>query len=244
MTRLYICFLKELPCKFIIRQLILFIEDYLYKEFAELRPYQFLSIYAILNEGRQSVTEKSIIEFASPDIIAKSKILNLVNAMQFKDLYGLDLISEFKATQTELKQAETFYNEFLEYKDDKEPAEEYELVQHWAEDLKLDNLFELQSEKQYRKNQNSDSIFDELIKDPLGIKERDPIKERQMKDFQESQKNLGTNMAVMWFMVDALQYFEGMSKEEIRKIAFEIALQGTQGYNPDKKDYRIPLIPE
>ena len=32
-----------------------FIEDYLYKEFAELRPYQFLSIYAILNEGRQSI---------------------------------------------------------------------------------------------------------------------------------------------------------------------------------------------
>ena len=60
--------------------------------------------------------------------------------MQFKDLYGLDLISEFKATKAEVKQAEKFYNEFLEYRDDKKPAEEYELVLHWAEDLKLDNI--------------------------------------------------------------------------------------------------------
>jgi hypothetical protein len=45
------------------------------------------------------------------------------------------------------------------------------------------------------------------------------------------------------FMVDALQYFEGMPKEKIKQIAFEIAGQGTQGYRPDKKDYRISSIP-
>jgi hypothetical protein len=30
-----------------------------------------------------------------------------------------------------------------------------------------------------------------------------------------------------------------MPKDEIKKIAFEIAMQGTQGYRPDKDDYRI-----
>ena len=64
-----------------------------------------------------------------------------------------------------------------------------------------------------------------------------------MKKFQESQKSMGTNMAVMFFMIDALQFFEGMPTEKIKKIAFEIALQGTQGYSPDKKDYTINLIP-
>jgi hypothetical protein len=34
-----------------------------------------------------------------------------------------------------------------------------------------------------------------------------------------------------------------MPTEKIKKIAFEIALQGTQGYSPDKKDYTINLIP-
>jgi len=33
-----------------------------------------------------------------------------------------------------------------------------------------------------------------------------------------------------------------MTKEEIKKIAFEIAMQGTQGYRPDKDDYRISSI--
>ncbi|MBK9982087.1 MAG: hypothetical protein IPP15_06600 [Saprospiraceae bacterium] len=33
------------------------------------------------------------------------------------------------------------------------------------------------------------------------------------------------------------------SKEKIKKIAYEIALQGTLGYRPDNKDYRISLIP-
>jgi hypothetical protein len=51
-------------------------------------------------------------------------------------------------------------------------------------------------------------------------------------------------MAVVFFMVDALRFFEGMPKEEIKNIAIEIALQGTQGYNPDKKDYTINLIPD
>jgi hypothetical protein len=44
------------------------------------------------------------------------------------------------------------------------------------------------------------------------------------------------------FMVDALQYFDGKSNEEIKKIAYEIAMQGTQGYRPDKDNYRINSI--
>ncbi len=222
----------------------LFIENYLYHEFAELRPYQFLSLFALISEGLQAVTDKRIVELSPKDILSKSKIYNLVNAIQFMDLYGFDLINEFKATQAELQLAHKFYDEYTEYKDNKEPAEEYELVLHWAEDLKLDKFFELEGELQYRKRGNIDSFFDDLKKDPLGINERDPIKEREMKQFQESQKSIGTNMAVVMFMVGAMQYFEGMSLEEIKKIAFEIAIQGTQGYNPNKDDYTVNSIPD
>jgi Flp pilus assembly protein TadD len=221
----------------------LFIENYLYSEYSELRPYQFLSIYALLNEGIQAVTLKKIVEVTPPFVLSKSKILNLINALQFKDLFGIDLTGSFKPTQTELNQARQLYNEYLEYKEDKEPAEEYELIQNWAEDLKLEKFFELQSELQYRKNKDTNAIFESLQNDPLGIQEPDPEKERLMKKFQESQKSMGTNMAVMFFMIDALQFFEGMPTEKIKKIAFEIALQGTQGYSPDKKDYTINLIP-
>ena len=221
----------------------LFIENFLYDEYPELRPFQFLSLFSIINNGIHAVTEKNIVKLSPPDILSKSRILNLVNALQFKELFGIDLTDKFKATQAETHRAKQFYNEYLEYTEDKEPAEEYELVQHWAEDLKLDHYFELRSEIQFRKNKNTDSIFDSLQNDPLGMEDRDPAKERQMKKFQESQKTIGTNMAVVFFMVDALQFFKGMSTETIKKIAVEIALQGTQGYSPDKEDYTINLIP-
>lgn len=221
----------------------LFIENFLYNEYSELRPFQFISLFTMIQEGLQAVTDKQIVELSPPDILSKSKIYNLVNAIQFKELFGLDLIKEFKATPAELQQAQGFYDEFLEYREDKKPAEEYELLLHWAEDLKLDKNFELVGENQYRKRGNVDSFFESLQVDPLGINERDPIKEREMKQFQENEKSIGTNMAVVMFMVDAMQYFEGMNLGKVKKIAFEIAMQGTQGYRPDKKDYSINSIP-
>jgi hypothetical protein len=158
-------------------------------------------------------------------------------------LYGFDFIKDFNATPIELKQATTFYEEYLEYVADKEPAEEYELVLHWAEDLKLDKNFELVSENEFRtKRTNIDNLLESIEKDTFDIETKDPYKEREMEKFQESQKEIGTNMAVVMFMVDALQFFDGMPKEEVKKIAFEIAMQGTQGYRPDKDDYRISTI--
>lgn len=221
----------------------LFIEDYLYNEYSNLRPYQFISLYTLIKEGLKAVTDKKIVELSPKDIISKSKVYNLVNAIQFKELFGIDFIKDFYATPSELKQANDFYEEYLEYKDDKEPAEEYELVLNWAEDLKLDKNFELVNEVEFRtKRTNIDNLLESIEKDPFDLESKDPYKKRQMDKFQKSQKEMGTNMAVVMYMVDALQFFEEKSKEEIKKIAFEIAMQGTQGYRPDEEGYRINSI--
>jgi tetratricopeptide (TPR) repeat protein len=221
----------------------LFIEEFLFNEFTDLRPYQFLSLHNLLQEGLKAVTDKKIVELSPKDIISKSKIYNLVSALQFKDLFGFDFIEDFNATPIELKQANDFYNEYLQYKDDKEPAEEYELVLHWAEDLKLDKNFELVSENEFRtKRTNIENLLSSIENDPYELESKDPYKEREMEKFQKSQQGIGTNMAVVMFMVDALKFFEGMPQEEIKKIAFEIAMQGTQGYRPDIDNYRISSI--
>ena len=221
----------------------LFIENFLYNEFAELRPFQFISLYNMLQEGLKAVTDKKIVELSPKDIISKSKVYNLVNAIQFKELFGFDFIKDFNATSIELKHATDFYDEYLQYKDDKEPAEEYELVLHWAEDLKLDKNFELVNEHEYRtKRTDIDNLLSSIEKDPYDLESKDPYKQREMDKFQKSQEQIGINMAVAMFMVDALQFFEGKPKEEIKKIAFEIATQGTQGYRPDKDDYRINSV--
>jgi tetratricopeptide (TPR) repeat protein len=221
----------------------LFIENFLFNEYSELRPYQFISLYTLIQEGLKAVTDKRGTELTPKEIVSKSKIYSLVNAIQFKELFGIDFIKDYQASPIELKQANEFYQEYLQYKEDKEPAEEYEMVLHWAEDLKLDKNFELVNEVEYRtKRTDIDNLLTSIEKDPYDLESKDPYKEREMDKFQKSQESIGTNMAVVMFMVDALQFFEKKSKEEIKIIAFEIAMQGTQGYRPDKKDYRINSI--
>lgn len=221
----------------------LFIENFLHNEYVDLRPFQFISLYTILQDSIKAITDKNIIEISPKEIVSKSKVYNLVNALQFKELFGLDFIKDFNATQIEMKLATDFYEEYNQYKDDKEPAEEYELVLHWAEDLKLDKNFELVNEQEYRtKRTDIDNLLSSIEKDPYDLDSKDPYKQREMDKFQKSQEEIGLNMSVAMFMVDALQFFESKSQDEIKNIAFEIAMQGTQGYRPDKDDYRINSV--
>ncbi|MBF4473060.1 tetratricopeptide repeat protein [Flavobacterium sp. HJJ] len=221
----------------------LFIEDFLYNEYQDLRPYQFVSLLKLVQDGIKAVTDRQVLELTPKDVVSKTKIYNLVGAFQIKDLYAIDFISEYNATKIELDTANKFYQEYLEYKADRKPAEEYELVQHWADDLKLGNYFELVGEKQYRKRKNIDDFIGDLEKDPFGVNENDPVNEKEMKTFLENQEDLGLNMAVVMFMVGALEFFERKSEDEIKKIAFEIAMQGTQGYDPNIKNYKLSSIP-
>lgn len=218
----------------------LFIEHFLYNTYSDLRPYQFLSTYAITKEGQKAVTDKRAVELSPRKILSDSKVYNVVNALQLKDLYGVDLASSFNALSTEQKTAEKFYDEFKEYEKDRQPAEEYELVQHWADDLRLGKYFELIDELTYRDQRaNPLQALAAIEEDPFDLKGNNSYKESEMSTFQEKAKELGLNMAVVMYMVDALQYFNTLGKEQIRSIAMEIAMLGMHGISPDKKGYKL-----
>lgn len=221
----------------------LFIEQLIYDRFPELRPWQMVSLRNLIETGIQAVTEKKVLEYTPTALVSKTRIYNLVNAMQYRDLYGADLVMLHKPTAAELKQAEAFYAEYLEYRNDRQPAEEYELVQHWAEDLKLDGYFELVGEKQYRRRANPQEMMEALEADPLGMEDHDPAKEREQRKFDKWQQSGDVNMAVVFYMVAALQYLEKLPPEKVQRIAWDIAMQGTQGFSPDKEDYTVPSIP-
>jgi len=222
----------------------LFIEDKLFQEYKEIRPYQLLSLYSIISDGIKATTDKNIISLSPVSILRASKILNLIGAYQFRDLYGIDLTANFKATALEEKTAKEMYSEFYEYRDDRESGEEYELIENWAKDLKLENYFELVDEEINGREASFNDIIEKIERDPFDVESRDPVKEKEMDEFQRSQKEMGTNMAVVMFMVDALEFFHKMPKQKIKEIAYEIALQGTQGYRPENKNYIIGLIPD
>lgn len=220
----------------------LFIEDRIYKKYQEFRPVQFLSLLRLLREGKEATTHKNIINNAPNSVISKSKVLNLVNALLFKDLFGFDMISDFKPTKVELKQAQEFFAEFNEYRDDKAPGEEYEIIQHWGEDLALDNFFELIPEQE-DKRKTVDDALEAMNRDPYGQEEEDPSNERKMKKFFNEHSRGEINMAVAMYMVTAIEYFKRMSKPGIKKIAFELATLGMTGIDPKKtKGYSVPSI--
>jgi len=221
----------------------LFIENFLYNEFAELRPYQFISLYNLLDVALKAVTEKDIVEISPKDILSKNKIYNIVNGLQFNDLYGIDLTADFKPTKAELNEAIQFYTEFLEYKDDRQPAEEYELLQHWADDLNLSDYFQLVDETEFHSENAAEKSMQNLFeKINMHASESANDKETEMRRFLASQQANGTNADVVIFMVEALNYFEKLPVETIKTVAVKIALQGAQGYDP-LKQYTLDAFP-
>tara|TARA_R110002050_G_scaffold158381_3_gene287672 strand:+ start:9793 stop:11754 length:1962 start_codon:yes stop_codon:yes gene_type:complete len=219
----------------------LFIEDRIYENYPELKVYQFLSLYRLLQEGIEATTKPEIIKQSPSNILSVSKILNLINALHFKELFALDLISDFKPSKSELKLANDLYAEFEEYRNDKAAGEEYELIQHWAEDLKLSNYFELVPEDKHRQK-NVDDVLDEMVSDPYSFNTQDSAQERKMKKFLNSYSDKDVNPAVAFHMMAAIEYFNEMEKSNVKTIAFEFATLGLAGIAPEKSGYSIPSM--
>ena len=219
----------------------LFIEDRIHNRFPELRPFQFLSLLAMIQEGIQATTKPEIVKYTPKDILSKSKIFNLISAIHFLNIYKVNLVQDHNPSTLELNQAKELYNEFLEYRADKSPGEEYELVQHWAEDLKLDSYFDLVPEYEY-KRKTIENVLSEIENDPYGLETRDPSKERKMKKFLESHKSSEFNQAIAMYMVGAIEFLKPMAKSEVKELAFEFATLGINGIDPKKDGYSIPSI--
>lgn len=219
----------------------LFIEDFLYQNFPKLRPFQLISLMRLIEESINAVTDKAILKTFPNDLISKNKIYNIVMAMQFKELFGIDIIERYKANKTEMSAANDFYEEFKEYQDDFRPGEEYELVQHWAEDLDLNNYFQLVPENQ-QESKTVEAVLAEMQIDPYGVNTRDKTEERNMKAFLKQHADGNTNKAVVMHMVGALQYFKPLPIENVKLLAFEFATLGIAGIDPKKENYSIPSI--
>lgn len=187
------------------------------------------------------VRSPRVVKNSPSGVLSKSKILNLVNATHFKELYGVDLIAEHRPSKLEMNRARELYKEFEEYRADKAPGEEYELVQHWGEDLDLDSYFQLVPEDEHGKK-TIESVLSEMESDPYGLNTLDPSKERKMKKFLDIHSDKGINSAVAMYMVGALEYFTPLEQAEVKKIAFEFATLGIAGIDPKKNGYTVPSI--
>lgn len=175
--------------------------------------------------------------------------------MHFEHLFGLRFYQEYKPTRAQFDQAKDFYDEFLAY-DDYKPGEEYELVEYFMDSLHAERFMSILPLSDY-----FDDSFDRMEKTkamrdaalgedaPVGGNSFDGLTEEQKKnqdDFYAQNKDGEDPMKTMMmsmYMLGALEYFDGMDKMEIKKIAFEIAMIGTTGISPDKKSgYKFLLF--
>ncbi|TGM78608.1 hypothetical protein EHR04_02280 [Leptospira levettii] len=207
----------------------LFIEKYLFERFEKLRPFQLISLYYMMKEYIEASTSKKVQEFAPQFVISKNRILNLVSAMQFGELFYIDYVNDFKSNAEELKIAKVFYEEFLDIAKEKPEGIEYDLIQKWAKRLQIDYLFNLVDEEEHL--------------EPLPAKNSVSNEDVEMARFLQSQEIIGTNHAVILHMIGARKYFATLPKEEVKNIAIEIATLGTNGISPEKTGYTVSKIP-
>ncbi|TGK45914.1 tetratricopeptide repeat protein [Leptospira bouyouniensis] len=207
----------------------LFIEKYLFERFEKLRPFQLISLYTMMKEYIEASTSKKVQEFAPQFVISKNRILNLVSAMQFKELFHIDYVNDFNSNASELKTANDFYEEFTNINKEKPEGIEYDLIEKWAKRLQIDYLFNL--------------VDEEYHIAPIFTENKVSNEDDEMARFLRSQEIIGTNHAVILHMIGARKYFDKLSKEEVKNIAIEIATIGTNGINPDKSGYIVSKIP-
>lgn len=226
----------------------LFIEEYLFHQWPKFRPVQFSSIYIILSNGIKATTDPQIISHFPAKLVSISKVYNLVLAIQFKALYKTDLIPEFKPDKKELTLAQKLYDEYLEYRNNKEPGEEYELIQHWGADLGIDKYFLISPDPNNKDTSAAavdplEDIISKIEMDPLNMDEDYSAEESETQKFSESHSGAGINMAIVAYMNEAIKYFDKLPADKIREIAMDIAMHGRHGFNTNKTDYRITSIP-
>jgi tetratricopeptide (TPR) repeat protein len=218
----------------------LFIEDLLFTQYPELRPYQFYSMIQMDKLALQAVKDPQILNLTPPALISKLKVYNSITARQIDDLYGTSLEASYQLNPKEKGQLEQFWNEFQEYRLDREPGEEYELVQNWANDLGLNSYFKLKPDpNNTSKGKSPEEVIGKLETTPFGSEELSPDEEQEMKKFLAANTDIKINMAVFLHMVDALKFFKKLETHQIHEIAMELAMLGSTGIDPNKSGYKV-----
>lgn len=235
----------------------LFVEKRMYDKYPIVRAIQVLLLMEQETYNIKAIKGSENSKFVPFDIVQNSKVMNIVTSMHFEHLFGLRFYQEYKPTKAQFDQAKDFYDEFLAY-DDYKPGEEYELVEYFMDSLHTEKFMSIMPLSEY-----FDDSFDRMEKTkamrdaalgedaPVGGNSFDGLTEEQKKnqdDFYAQNKDGEDPMKTMMmsmYMLGALEYFDGMSKMEIKKIAIEIAMIGTTGISPDvKSGYKVPSIPE
>ena len=217
----------------------LLVEDRIYRNYPAMRPLQMLSLVEMEMENLES-TKQAAGTILPKRIVSANRIMNIVGAMHLQELYGFNIVPHYKPSPTEQKRANDLYEEYKAYREDYQPGEEYDLLEYFLQTLGLDDFM---------------SPIDEMHFKELSLPEKEELPEectdsdlheQQNKAFEEQHKDgadPAETMMMAMYMVGAMEFLEGKSRDDVYRIALEIAIVGMKGIDPKKQGYSIQSIP-
>jgi hypothetical protein len=181
-----------------------------------------------------------------PEMERANKVMNIVSSLHFKELYGINLIGQYKPTKLELAQAQDMYDEFKAYLDTYKVADEYEMIEYFVQSLGMEDLIEIVDESQVTSGMKADLSLQSDLKDKapdaLSREDADEANAEFARNHQDGANETETMMMSM-YMLGAMEYFDTLTSQDVHRIALEIAMVGVTGINPTGK-YSIKSIPD
>ena len=223
----------------------LFVEHMIYTTYKDMRPVQLLSLFhqEVNNiEGLKDANKEGLFP---KEIVKANKVMNIATSMHLKEMYGIDIIKEYRPTKQEYDQAKDLYDEFKAYLNTYHPGDEYEMMEYFVQSLDMEDLIDIRDEREitnrYQKQRYSDDVED--LKQRALSEEDVDVANADFALKHQDGANPAETMMMSMYMLGAMEYFDTLDSQEVHRIAIEIAMVGVTGIHPEKK-YSIKSIPD
>jgi tetratricopeptide (TPR) repeat protein len=200
------------------------IERYIRNTFPALRPAQFLSLRGMALEAATTNMNPQIRQVTPRKIMQASLALNGAYSLFLDKLFegASDFSALYRRFDT-FSLSQRLFTRWAEQADKLEPGDEYKLVDEFAEMTGLRAWYEWKPDP--GEHAVTEAPPKEGTTNPVLLREKHP--------------------AAVFYFLDALKRFDAMTPEDIRNVAFEIALLGRSGldYSDPAEKYELKTIP-
>jgi cytochrome c-type biogenesis protein CcmH/NrfG len=203
------------------------IERRIWKDYPELRESQFCGLASIAHNSRKVTMDPKIRDFVPPTLLRVNDILNAVFALFVDELFeGATAYADSYRKFPTFKDSEKLFVLWKDQSSDLIPGSEYDLVDAFGAFLGIRDWYTWKPDRGFIP---PDGILDDVDKE--GATNPDLLKAKAP--------------ASVMYLLDALERFISMEPDEVKRIAFEIAVMGQEGidYSSPENKYWLKSLP-